>query len=201
MDVGCSPMARPISRLACATRVSESMISSTLRPCARKYSAIAVARSAPRIRNRGDLSAGTATMIVRAFEVPVSAFSTKWPTSRPRSPTSPTTTTSASVKRVIMPRSTDLPTPEPAMIPRRWPQPMLSSELITRTPTSSGSVTGERCSGLSGMPARGQRPFCCASGRPSSGWPRPSITRPSKPSPTLTMAPSSTALTVAPTFT
>ena len=160
MDVGCSPMARPISRLACATLVSESMISRTFLPWARKYSAMAVARSAPRIRSNGDRSAGTATMMVRAFDDPVSAFSTKWPTSRPRSPISPTTTTSASVKRVIMPSRTDLPTPEPAMMPRRWPQPMLSRELITRTPTSSGSATGLRRSGLSGIPARGQRPVC-----------------------------------------
>ena len=40
---------------------------------------------------------------------------------RPRSPIIPTTTTSASVKRLIMPSKTDLPTPEPAIIPTRCP--------------------------------------------------------------------------------
>ena len=44
---------------------------------------------------------------------------TKAPTSRPRSPINPTTTTSAVVYLLIMPNRTDLPTPEPAIIPIR----------------------------------------------------------------------------------
>ena len=44
-------------------------------------------------------------------------------TSRPRSPTSAITLTSAVVERAIMPSSDDLPTPEPAKMPRRWPRP------------------------------------------------------------------------------
>ena len=44
-------------------------------------------------------------------------------TSRPRSPTRQITLTSADVERAIMPSSDDLPTPEPAKMPRRWPRP------------------------------------------------------------------------------
>ncbi len=44
-------------------------------------------------------------------------------TSRPRSPTRQITFTSAAVERAIMPISEDLPTPEPAKMPRRWPRP------------------------------------------------------------------------------
>ena len=44
-------------------------------------------------------------------------------TSRPRSPTSAITLTSALVERAIMPSSEDLPTPEPAKMPRRCPRP------------------------------------------------------------------------------
>ena len=62
---GASPMARPISRCACAKRVSESMISSTVRPRSRKYSAIAVASHAPCRRISGGLSAGHATTTAR----------------------------------------------------------------------------------------------------------------------------------------
>ncbi|MNJ52877.1 hypothetical protein D3C77_482400 [compost metagenome] len=59
-------------------------------------------------------------------------------TSRPRSPMRPTTTTSATEPRVIMPSSTDLPTPEPANSPMRWPRPTVSTALMARTPTSMG---------------------------------------------------------------
>ena len=44
-------------------------------------------------------------------------------TSRPRSPTSASTVTGASVPRVIIESSVDLPTPEPAKMPMRWPRP------------------------------------------------------------------------------
>ncbi len=43
-------------------------------------------------------------------------------TSRPRSPISPTTTASQSASRASIESSTDLPTPEPAKTPRRWPR-------------------------------------------------------------------------------
>jgi hypothetical protein len=48
------------------------------------------------------------------------------------------TLTSAAVWRAIIPRSTDLPTPEPAMTPTRWPLPVVSMPLIARMPRSKG---------------------------------------------------------------
>ena len=79
----------------------------------------AVARLAARMRIKGDLSAGTATMQSLAAASPVITDRTKAPTSRARSPIRPTTTTSAVVKRAIISISTDFPTPEPAMMPKR----------------------------------------------------------------------------------
>jgi hypothetical protein len=79
-------------------------------------------------------------------------------TSRPRSPIRPTTMTSAEVKRAIMPSSTDLPTPEPANSPRRWPRPTVSSALMARMPTSMVRRIGSRSSGLT----RGWRPSASA---------------------------------------
>ena len=51
-----------------------------------------------------------------------------------------------------MPSNTLLPTPLPANRPMRWPRPTVSTELIERTPTSSGSLIGWRASGLIGEP-------------------------------------------------
>ena len=68
-------------------------------------------------------------------------------TSRPRSPTSAMTFTSASVWRAICPSSVDLPTPEPAKSPTRWPSPTVSSASSTRTPSGSGRLTRGRDSG------------------------------------------------------
>ena len=56
--VGGSPAASPISRRAIAKRVTESIISSTSRPWSRKYSAMAVATSAPRGAHERRLVAG-----------------------------------------------------------------------------------------------------------------------------------------------
>ena len=56
MVVGGSPIASPVSRHAIATRVTESTISSTSRPASRKYSATAVATSAPVARTTADWS-------------------------------------------------------------------------------------------------------------------------------------------------
>ena len=74
--------------------------------------------------------------------------STKSLTSRARSPTSPTTITSQSDPASICPISTDLPTPDPAMIATRCPSPTVSNALIALTPTSNGRVTRPRASGL-----------------------------------------------------
>ena len=145
-------MASPASRLAWATRVRESIIKRTSLPCARKYSAMAVARFAPRIRSKAARSAGTATTHIFLRAAPVMACSTKAPTSRPRSPIKPTTMTSALQNRVIMASKTDLPTPDPATIPTRWPLPIVSREFTERTPTSKGWVMGARSSGLTDFP-------------------------------------------------
>ena len=51
--VGGSPMARPISRMAMAKRVTESIINKTFLPWLQKYSAIVVATNAPRILRSG----------------------------------------------------------------------------------------------------------------------------------------------------
>lgn len=105
-------------------------------------------------------------------------------TSRPRSPISPTTTTSAEVKRAIMPSSTDLPTPEPANRPTRWPRPTVSSELIERMPVSIVRLIGSRSSGLTARLATEREWRVTMGPMPSSGRPAPSTTRPSRASPT-----------------
>ena len=61
-------------------------------------------------------------------------------TSRPRSPTRQITLTSADVERAIMPSSEDLPTPEPAKMPRRWPRPQGTSASSARTPSDDALV-------------------------------------------------------------
>ena len=160
---------------------------------------MAVARSAPRIRRSGERSAGTATMVVRDFESWSRTVFANSPTSRPRSPIIPTTTTSAVVKRLIMPRSTDLPTPDPAMMPIRWPLPTVSSALIARTPTSRGLSTGLRLSGLISRPISGQLSSSRSGPPPSIGLPSASVIRPRSPSPTGTSVPSSARVTRAPT--
>ena len=61
-------------------------------------------------------------------------------TSRPRSPTRQITLTSADVERAIMPSSDDLPTPEPAKMPSRWPRPQGTSASSARTPSDDALV-------------------------------------------------------------
>ena len=94
--------------------------------------------------------------------------------------------TSASVNRVIMPKSTLLPTPLPANKPIRWPRPTLSKALIACTPTSRCSLTGERAKGFIGFPCKGTRSLTLRGPLPSKGLHAPSTTRPNKPSPTGT---------------
>ena len=73
-------------------------------------------------------------------------------TSRPRSPISATTETSAAVPRAIIDISDDLPTPEPAKIPSRWPFPHGMRPSSTRTPSGSCAATMPRRSGCGGVP-------------------------------------------------
>ena len=55
-------------------------------------------------------------------------------TSRPRSPTSATTTVSKASAAASMASSVDLPTPEPAKMPSRWPKQSGVKMSMTRTP-------------------------------------------------------------------
>ena len=73
-------------------------------------------------------------------------------TSRPRSPIRATTDTSAAVPRAIIDISDDLPTPEPAKIPSRWPLPHGMRPSSTRTPSGSCSLTMARRNGWGGGP-------------------------------------------------
>ena len=72
---------------------------------------------------RGGASEVATTTTERARPSGPRSFSMNSRTSRPRSPTSAITETSASVPRVIIDSRLDLPTPEPAKMPMRWPRP------------------------------------------------------------------------------
>ncbi len=66
--------------------------------------------------------------------------------------------TSAEVERAIMPSSVDLPTPEPAKMPRRWPRPQGTSASIARTPSDDALLDRAGApSGRGGGSDRGQR--------------------------------------------
>ena len=110
----------------------------------------------------------------------------------------PITTTSAAVKRVIMPSSTLLPTPLPAIKPMRCPRPMVRNELMARTPTSRTPSIGARCSGFRRSPRKATKTDGSISSPPSSGRPSPSTTLPSSASPTPTRAVCVTTLTPVP---
>ena len=64
--------------------------------------------------------AGTATIVVRAAACLQDGLG-KFADLAATFSIIPTTTMSAVVKRLIMPRRTDLPTPDPAMMPILWP--------------------------------------------------------------------------------
>ena len=107
-------------------------------------------------------------------------------TSRPRSPTSATTRTGAAVPRTAIPSSVDLPTPEPAMIPTRWPAPSGTKASRARTPVVSTVSTRRRCRGLGATRSRRSSETCSTSRSgpaPSRGRPRASTIRPSRPGP------------------
>ena len=113
------------------------------------------------------------------------SFSRNSRTSRPRSPTSAITEISASVPRAIIESRLDLPTPEPAMMPRRWPRPHGTSVSSARTPRPSWrSMRGRLSAVRGGVLDRDQRRGRSSGGPPSIGRPRPSSTRPRSASPT-----------------
>src|SRR6185437_6864581 len=178
-------MARPTSRWAIASRVTESIIRSTSAPESRKCSAIVVATSAALMRTSAGWSE-VATMTTERARASPRSRSMNSSSSRPRSPTRQITFTAAVVARAIEPSRVDLPTPEPAKMPSRWPRPQGTSVSSARTPSSRRSLMRGRSIGDGGEPAttRGRQPVI--SPPPSIGRPSPSSTRPSRASPTGT---------------
>ncbi len=116
----------------------ESIISITSLPWALKYSAIAVAVKAARIRTSAGWSEVATTTTEWARASPRSR-SMNSRTSRPRSPTRPITFTCAVVDLAIIPSREDLPTPDPAKIPSRWPRPQGTRVSRARTPRPTRS--------------------------------------------------------------
>src|SRR3954471_2669705 len=175
---GGSPMARPTSRWAVAKRVTESIINMTSAPWSRKCSAIAVAVSAALMRTSAGWSEVATTTTERSMAGPRSR-SMNSRTSRPRSPTRQITLMSADVERAIIPSSEDLPTPEPAKMPSRWPRPEGTSESSARTPSVTRSMMRGRAGGDGAEPTIGRWARPSSGGPPSIGLPKPSRTRPS----------------------
>src|SRR5919198_170456 len=87
-------------------------------------------------------------------------------TSRPRSPTRQMTLMSAVVERAIMPSSDDLPTPEPAKMPRRWPRPQ--GTMPSSAPSGMSSVRRERKPTTSAGTGARPRPVAISQTSPTS---------------------------------
>ena len=80
-----------------------------------------------------------------------------------------------------MPSSEDLPTPEPAKMPRRWPRPQGTRASSARTPSVTRSWMRGRTSGSGGEASAARvrtRPSGLIGPRPSIGRPSPSSARP-----------------------
>jgi hypothetical protein len=195
---GGSPMARPISRWAMANRVTESIMSITFLPWSRYDSAIAVAVNAARSRKGAEVSEVATTTTERFIPSGPRSFSMNSRTSRPRSPTRPTTTTSAEQPRAIIPSSVDLPTPDPAKRPMRWPRPMGVKASRARTPVARGSRILWRRSGCGGLELCSMRSTGIMPS-PSKGLPRASKTRPNSSGPVRGRSGLSSAATSQPT--
>ena len=106
-------------------------------------------------------------------------------TSRPRSPISATTLTSASEFLAIIPKSVLLPTPEPANKPSLCPQPIVIQPSIARTPVENISVIIGRSNGPGGGPSMAlHNAPVVSNGLPSIGSPMGFIRRPNRNSPT-----------------
>ena len=111
----------------------ESTINNTLSPKEQKYSAIVVAIAGANRRIIG-LSSPVATTVTTLESFPFIVSSSISRTSRPRSPVNAKTTVSKSSVEVIIANNVDLPTPEPAKIPIRWPKQSGVNISITLTP-------------------------------------------------------------------
>src|SRR6056300_261056 len=191
LEVVGSPNDKPISLFACAILVRLSMISKTFLFWLLKYSAIAVALLAALILIRGDLSAGTATTVIFEALSSLNNSLTMLPTSLDLSPINATTTTSASVYLLIIPKRTDFPTPDPAIIPNLCPCPTVKSAFMTLTPTSKGFFIKFLFKGFMTLPIKGHLLFIGSKGLSSSGFPNASVTLPNKVLSTSMYLPSS----------
>ncbi|MNP15191.1 hypothetical protein D3C76_1075370 [compost metagenome] len=109
-------------------------------------------------------------------------------TSRPRSPMSAITLTSAEVLRAIIPMRVLFPTPDPAKIPTLCPLPILSNPSIALTPILIGSSTLGRFKGLEGNRNVELYAILVGINDPSNGCPNPSRTFPSNSDPTCTLS-------------
>ena len=130
------------------------------------------------MRISGLLSEVATTTTERAMPSGPRSFSINSRNSLPRSPTSPMTLTSALVLRAIMPMSVDFPTPDPAMMPTRWPLPRVRRPFIARTPTSMGSQMRGRSMGSGAGAKTGLKRVGKSGSPPSRGVPKASMTRP-----------------------
>ena len=144
--VGGSPTERPISRCAMAKRVTESISSSTSLPSSRKYSATRE-RQIRRLAAHGAGSSEVATtttergallaeIVLEEFLHFAAAFADQ--------------ADHRDVGRALRASidiSTDLPTPEPAKMPMRWPRHRSAKMLSARTPRSSGRRRAARMRG------------------------------------------------------
>ena len=147
-------------------------MSRTESPRSRKYSAIAMAEGSASRRIIG-LSSPVDTTVMDRARLSASGPSRNSLTSRPRSPTSATTTVSKADDRAIIDRTVDLPTPEPAKMPTRCPSHSGVNRSMTRTPVRSGRRMRARVIAAGGC--RSMR----IDASPRSSAPRSSIGSPS----------------------
>ena len=154
-------------------------------PSAANASAIAVANNAARNRISGG-SLDVETTITERLRPSSPITSRNSPTSRPRSPTSAITITSAAAPRHIIPSSVLLPTPLPPKIPSLCPRPQVVNASSARMPHPSGSRIGSRSSAFGADPSISTMRVERYPPIPSSGCPFASSTRPSMSGPTGT---------------
>ncbi len=153
-------------------------------------------RAARNLTSGGSSEVATTRMALRMPSGP-SSSSMNSRTSRPRSPTSASTTTSAAVPRAIIPSSVDLPTPLPPKMPRRCPRPVVQKVSMTLTPVWIGVSILTRSRG-DGAAAASWTDSPGAAGPPSSGRPRPSIVRPMSSAERSTVIPPDSTITRSP---
>ena len=141
-------------------------------------------------RSSGGESEVATTTTERASPAAPRSSSRNSRTSRPRSPTRASTATSQAVWRASMASRVDLPMPEPANRPSRWPWRQVAKQFSARTPRSSRGPSRARCVASGGAARTRRSGGPAGSGpRPSSGRPSGSSTRPSQPSATGSVPP------------